>query len=199
MYKNYSILFILLFISNLLFSQISSDDGKKKYPYNSDSKLNIGISLNQHFNYVLTHSNFSIILNFSNHLFYIGPAFTKLLSDNPYNETEVDYGIKRYDKNYLGINWGYRNYFNSKWERTHFFLQLDFSLYKLKYQNHSMGSGWYDKEEIILENTFAFGLDYRVTKGLGIFGGIGFGSYNYFFLALDSFIPNAFIGIEYIF
>ncbi|MCK4288047.1 MAG: hypothetical protein KAW86_02480 [Bacteroidales bacterium] len=199
MYKNYSILFILLLISNLLFCQISNDDGKKKYPYNSDNKLNIGISLNQHFNYVLTHSNFSIILNFSNHLFYIGPVFTKLLSDNPYNETEVDYGIKRYDKNFLGINWGYRNYFNSKWERTHFFLQLDFSLYKLKYQNHSMGSGWYDAEEITLENTFAFGLDYRVIKGLGIFGGIGFGSNNYFFLALDSFIPNAFIGIEYIF
>ncbi len=173
--------------------KLQNQYGEKLIPYSPTNKWRIGLDYVQQINYPISHSILILNLNKRNHNIYMGPNYTRLF--NNYFGDEL---INNYDKNSIGINFGYRYIVDSKWEKTNFFLQLDFSIYKVKYleyQGHFIGTK--DKEKVIIENNGSIGINYKMSNRIEIFGGIGIGSPAGFFLMIEDFLPHSFIGIEY--
>ena len=165
---------------------------KYLHPYDSINKWNFGIKLTQQFNYPYLHTSPSLSIYRKNHNFHVGPKYTKLLKK--YLSDPED----NFQQEYWGINLGYRYIFNAPWKKTNLFLQMDFSIYQLKYTEASLANPQGTKKKyIIVENVVGIGLNYQILDRFEIFGGIGFGSTNGFFLMFDQFIPHSFLGIEY--
>jgi hypothetical protein len=160
-------------------------------PYDSTRKLKIGLRFAQQLNYPILHTSAALSASSKGHSVYIGPAFTHL---NGKSFSSVD----TYKQTNWGLNFGYRYCFDSHWKNTHVLVQIDFSVYQVHYIEHSLGNpmGWENKKTIV-ENNLGIGLNHKLSEQLELFGGLGFGSTNGFFLMLDQFIAHSFLGIEY--
>ena len=183
-------------VNNYIWASKNNKDNlspeKYLHPYDSINKWNFGIKLTQHFNYPITHTTPTLGIYKKNHNLFIGPEYTRLL-DKSMGDTK-----DTYEQEYWGINIGYRYILNSSWKKTFLFLQTDLSIYKVKYKVSQLGPvANPNHEKIVVENTIGLGLNYNISQHFEIFGGIGFGSTNYFYLMFDQVIPNSFIGIEY--
>lgn len=175
------ILIILTLITNLVIGQ------------DSTKTWQLGIKAVQQLNYPISHSIVSLNLSKQNHNIYIGPNYTRLFSN--YFGDEL---VNSYENNSMGLNVGYRYMIDSKWNRIKLFIQLDFSLYKVKYKTYQgHGIGVRDAEKIVIENNGGLGLNYKLSNKMELFGGLGIGSTEVFFFMLDGFIPHSFIGLEY--
>ncbi|MCF8371881.1 MAG: hypothetical protein K9H64_09675 [Bacteroidales bacterium] len=162
--------------------------------YNSKDKWHIGIILSQQFNYPLRHTSPGISLSKRNHNLWLGPEYTLLLENPPGDPIEV------YKKNCLSLGIGYRYIFNSSWKNINLFLQTNFSFVQVEYKEYQLGPPFVtNRTKIIVENTMAVGANYQLPGNFELFGGIGFGSYDFFLMALEHFIPHATVGVEYIF
>lgn len=164
---------------------------QKLFPYDSTNRWKVGIKLMQQFNYPIFHSSLSASFHKSNHNFYIGPEFSRLIVQSLGDPIDV------WKQNYFGLNLGYRYLFDSKKERTNWFLQTNFSIFQAQYQESGLGSGNTKHTKIIVENTFGVGLNFKLSKHFEIYGGIGFGSMHSFFLMMDEFNAHTFIGLVY--
>ncbi len=173
--------------------KLQNQNEEKLIPYSLTNNWRIGLNYVQQINYPISHSILGLNLNKRNHNIYMGPNYTRL-----FNNYFCDELVNDYEKNFIGINFGYRYIVDSKWEKTNLFLQLDFSIYKVKYseyQGHFIGI--IDKEKVIIENNGSIGVNYKISNKIEIFGGIGIGSPAGFFLMIEYFLPHSFIGIEY--
>jgi len=159
----------------------------------SIKKCTFGIKLSQHFNYPVLHTTPSFSIYIKNHNIYIGPEFTYLL--NPL------YGdpVYKWQNKYIGLNIGYRYIIKSTWKRLNFYLSMNFSIYQIKYEEYQMGPPYMtNHEKLIIENTIGVGLNYQILKRINLFGEIGTGSTDKFFLMLQQFVPHTSIGVEFI-
>jgi hypothetical protein len=103
-----------------------------------------------------------------------------------------------YDKNTYGINFGYRYLFVDKRKKIVPFAQLNFSIYEVEYNEYQLGPiSPTTKQNLIVENTASLGVNFNLIKHVQFFSGIGFGSFEGFFLMVDTFIPSAYVGLEY--
>jgi hypothetical protein len=152
-----------------------------------------GIQLTQSFNYPLMHtsSTFSIILK-KNELF-IGPEYTKLQRTYLYGDP-----VDKWKQDNWGINIGYRYKLNSAKAKTCFFIQTCFSVYQTVFHEYQLGPPFdTEHKKVIIENTAGLGFDYHYTNHIHIFGTIGIGSTNGFFLMINQFIPHSSLGLQY--
>jgi len=162
------------------------------YPYDSTNNWNFGIKLTQQVNYPILHTSPTFSIYRKNHNLYIGPEYTNLLEESFGDPAD------NYQHEYWGINIGYRYIFDSHWKKTNLFLQMDFSFYQLKYTEHQLGNPQEtNNKRTIVENNLGIGVNYQLFEQIEIFGGVGFGSTNGFFLMVEQFIPHSFLGIEY--
>lgn len=160
--------------------------------YDSTDNLKVGIKLTQHFNYPILHMAPTLSIYKKNHNVYIGPEYT-ILRKNPLGDP-----IDTWEKTAWGLNFGYRYIINSFWENTNLFVQINFSIYQVKSKEYQLGPPFVTvHKNTIIENTGDLGCKLRLCKQLEIFGGMGIGSTNGFFLMIDQFIPHAFLGIEF--
>ena len=152
-----------------------------------------GIKLTQHINYPILHTTPSISIYLKNNNFYIGPEYTKFLKQPSGDPVDM------WEKDYWGLNFGYRRKFISTLKSTQMFVQINFSIYEVSYIEFQKGPPYStNHKRTIVENSGGLGINQRVFKQVEIYAGIGIGSTNGFFLMFDSFIPHSFIGIEYI-
>lgn len=173
--------------------KIKAIDKKKSYmQYDTTGRWLFGLKLTAHYNYYLWHLTPSFSIYKGNHNIFIGPEYTQNLDEEIINDP-----ANSYETEYIGIGLGYRYIFNSNWKRTNLFIQIKFSIYKIRYIEYSQGSPPRDNYDMIFENTMGVGINYRITKNFEIYGGVGFGSTKGFLLIIDGFIPNSFVGIEY--
>jgi hypothetical protein len=162
-------------------------------PYDSTSNWETGILAVQQINYPISHSILAFGLSKRNHRMHLGLHYTQIFKNHFGDES-----VNRYKNNSVGLNAGYRYIIDSKWERTNFFLQLDFSIYKVEYKAYrGHGTGVVDLEKLIVENNGSIGLNYKLSEKVELFGGLGMGSTAYFFLMIEQFIPHSFVGLEY--
>src|SRR5690606_14919000 len=78
------------------------------------------------------------------------------------------------------------------------FAQLRFACYQVSYETYQLGTGMTTaRKQFIVENTASLGLRYNPLDHLVFRVGAGFGSTDGFFLILTSFMPQAFVGVEY--
>jgi hypothetical protein len=123
--------------------------------------------------------------------FYIGPQFSHIFQPTPVANVI-------YENNSLGINFGYRYYSQELTKNLYLFGQFNFSLFKIKFEEYQKGSQNVKKRsEIIIENIASIGINYKIIKDFNFFVGFGGGSFNGFFLILDEFNLNTYIGMEY--
>lgn len=166
---------------------------KNTIPYDSTSNWKTGIMAIQQINYPISHSIIAFNLSKKNHNIYLGPNYTYLF--NNYFGDELVNVYKNYS---IGINTGYRYIIDSKWEKINLFLQIDFSIYKVEYKEyHGHGSGVVDIERLVIENNASIGVNYRISEKLELYGGLGIGSTEYFFLMIEQFIPHSYFGLKY--
>lgn len=174
--------------------------GAQEYTFcqdQNDSGVQLGIrfntfytfnnQLNYQFRVLHTTPGFSLSTN--NHNFYIGPQYTYVFEPSSLSRED-------YETNTYGVNLGYRYYSNELVNKIRLFGQLNFSIYQVKSIAYSLGGG-YSTKRIIVENTGSLGIDYTPIKHIHIFSGVGFGSFEGFFLLLDSFAPSGYVGLEY--
>ena len=173
--------------------EFTNQDKDKLFPYNSTNNRRLGIKTVQQINYPISHSIIAINFSKMNHNIYLGPNYTHLFNNYFGNESVNDY-----EKDSIGINFGYQYIIDSKWKRTNFFLQIDFSVYKLNNKEYQgLFIGIKDEEMIIIENNGSIGINYKVSDNIELMGGIGIGSPEYFFLMINRFLPHSFIGLKY--
>lgn len=183
-----------IFNDNWASKSIKYNSNLVKYlcSFDSTNNWNLGIKLTQQFNYPIGHTSPALCVYRKNHDFYIGPEYTNLL------EKSIGDSFDKYQQEYWGINIGYRYIFDSPWKKTNLFLQMDFSIYQLIYSEYQLGYiHATEQKKTVVENNIGFGVNYKLFNHVEIFGGIGFGSTNGFFLMLDHCIPHLFLGIEY--
>ncbi len=78
------------------------------------------------------------------------------------------------------------------------FAQLRFAFYQVSYETYQLGTGLTtERKDFIVENTASLGLRYNPLHHLVFRAGAGFGSTDGFFLILTSFLPQAYVGVEY--
>lgn len=96
-----------------------------------------------------------------------------------------------------GINLGYRYYSNERFKNFKIFGQFDFLFYQFKYKEYQFGPPVYTRhKKLIAENTASIGAQYTF-KRFHFFTGAGISSYDDFFLMINEFTPNCYLGIEY--
>ena len=172
----------------ILISLISiSFDSKSQQKENGSS-----LFLKSTYNYKLVRQTIAYQFNIKEHAFYLGPQITTILKPI-YDPVDL------YIKNTFGIDFGYNYRIKIKPKsRLYPFLELNFSVYKLKFTEFQNGPPFSQKRENLkLENTFYFGIDYQIMKNFNLKAGLGFGSYSGFFLLIDDFTPSSFLTIQY--
>jgi hypothetical protein len=144
------------------------------------------------YNYKLVRQTIAYQFNIKEHAFYLGPQITTILKPI-YDPVDL------YVKNTFGIDFGYNYRFKIRpTSRLNPFLEINFSIYKLKFTEFQNGPPFSQKREnLMLENTFCFGIDYQIMKNFNLKAGLGFGSYGGFFLLIDDFTPSSFLTIQY--
>lgn len=181
--KSPTTLFLFLIISCPI--QLFSQD--TTYP----SKNNFGVRIGVAYNYKVIHYVPNLSLDLGQHNVYVGIQATNVLKPMG-GETEI------YDKNTYGVNFGYRYLFIDKRKKIVPFAQLNFSIYELEYKEYQLGPvSPTTKQNLIVENTASLGVNFNLIKNVQFFSGIGFGSFEGFFLMVDTFIPSAYVGLEY--
>lgn len=154
-------------------------------------KVKIGLQFNSFYDYKVMHQNVTALFNFNKHNFYLGPQLTTILKPI-YDPVDI------YERNSFGFNAGYRYSITTKYEKLKPFVSIDFAIFKVKYLENQLGLPFTTKNnKMVLENRIHFGLTYLPFNKLFFNVGLGFGSYDGFFLLIDNFTPSSFIGIGY--
>lgn len=164
---------------------------KTKYSYDSLNRWNIGIRVAQNYNYFYSHSEGSFSFYKKKQNFFIGLQYSiitkEISSPNVFESIPQPWGGR----------FGYRYLTDSPFQKTNIFLQIQFGIYQLRQVETQLGPFTSVKNKVIVENTAEIGFNHKLVKHINLFYGIGFGSTNGFFLILDQFIPNTFVGLEY--
>lgn len=181
-----SIYCFVLFLS-LLFHQDTIGQNNQK------EALRPGVRLTTVYDYWVLHNAVNLNLNFGNHNLYIGPELVHILM-LPKKYDEVD----KYRDRSTGLNFGYRYLSREFVPKAKFYGQLNFSIFQLKLYENQIGPPiTQEKINLVVENTASFGVDYNFSNKLHLFSGLGFGSYDGFFLMINSFTPTFYVGIDY--
>lgn len=165
---------------------------KDTYPFDTTNNWKVGVTLTQYFKYPVLHTTPTLSIFNKNHNLYIGPEYTMLLEESLGDPEDS------YQQEYWGINFGYRYFINSFWWKTNLFLQMNFSIYQIKFKVHQLGPSQetYHKQ-ILVEITGGLGVSYKFTNRLSANVGIGFGGTTGGYIRSNELIPQAFLGIEY--
>lgn len=157
----------------------------------TSSSLNFGIRYSFFYNHKVIHHIPDFSLDIEQHNIYIGVQATNVLK--PLGDP-----VDNYEKKSYGINFGYRYLFIDKKKKLVPFTQFNFSIYQVKYIEYQHGPPFsMERQTLIVENTASIGIDFNPIKHIHIYSGIGFGSFGGFFLLIDSFTPNSYVGLEY--
>lgn len=155
------------------------------------SNIHFGIGYYFYYNYKMLHNVPSFSLGIRQHNISLGFQSTTVLK--PLGDPMDSYKKKSY-----GVNFGYRYLLTDQQQKIVPFTQLNFSIYQLKYIEHQKGLPLSTKRQrLIVENTVSIGLNYNLSKHLKLYSGIGFGSFDVFFLMFESYLPTSYIGLEY--
>lgn len=183
--KNKAIPFLVFILFTLFCGKIYCQDTTK-----SIKSFCIGYST--YYNYKVLHYTPNFSLGFGKHNIFIGPEYnyiSKTIKGDP---------VDIYEKSNWGLNLGYKYYFSKIISNLRLFGQFKFSIYQLRYDEYQHGPPYITKhKELIIENTATIGVNYKLFKKTFLFSGVGIGSYNGFFLMINSFTPSVFVGIEY--
>ncbi len=160
---------------------------------NQNEALRPGVRLTTVYDYWILHNAINLNLNFGNHNLYIGPELVHILR-LPKKYDDID----NYRSKSIGLNFGYRYSSRELVPRVKLYGQLNFSIFQLKLIEKQLGPPFsQEKLQIVVENTASFGVDYKVSNKIHLFSGLGFGSYDGFFLMINSFTPTFYVGIDY--
>ncbi len=144
------------------------------------------------FYYTAIYNSLTVSLYYKNHNIFFGPNFITI------PEKSLNESVDKYEKNYFGGSTGYRYYINSKRVKTNLFFQYYFSIAKINYKEHSLGSGFIEKSRYSIENTIGIGINYKLLKNIHTSTGVGIG-FRDGLECDDNWVGNGYIGIEYLF
>lgn len=174
----------VIFISILLVTQGLAQAVQEK------SVIRFGAKPTTQYNYKLMHNAIALNLNYKNSNFFIGPEHTHFFSNY--------YGWgARYEKNALGIYFGY-NYSFKTIDRFSIFLQTAFSIFPSNYSYYQMGPAeWIEHKEWVVQNTASIGTRFKMDNHIRLLLDAGFGSLQGFFLMVDTFVPTVALSLEF--
>ncbi|MDP3442121.1 MAG: hypothetical protein Q8T08_04605 [Ignavibacteria bacterium] len=184
--KNKTFPFFIFILLHLLCEKTICQDTTESIKYFS-------IRYSTSYNYKVLHYTPNVSFGFNKHNLYIGPEFNTILKTVKGDPVDI------YEKNNWGLNLGYRYYSSEIVSNLKIFGQFNFSIYQIRLDIYQHGGPPFivKHKELIVENTATIGIDYELFKNINLFSGIGIGSFNGFFLMIDSFTPSVYIGIEY--
>lgn len=179
------ILIVFISSSKLYCQEISKSNFSIRYAIAYDWEVKVD------YNYIIVHNMPVFSYRSFKHDFYVGPQYSYFFQPKPV-ANEI------FSNNVYGFNFGYRYYGLILKNKFQIFGQLNFSFYGLKIKEYEHGVPFVKEHyKYIIENTLTIGIDYRINKSMNVFIGVGFGSFNGFFLMLDNFAISNYFGIEY--
>jgi hypothetical protein len=153
----------------------------------------LGVRLNTVYDYWVVHNTINLNVNIGDHNLYVGPELVHILT-LPKKYDDVD----NFRGKSIGLNFGYRFTSRKLAPKLKLFGQLNFSIFQLKIIESQLGPpSKQEKISVVVENTASFGVDYNIFNKIHLFSGLGFGSYDGFFLMITSFTPTFYVGIDY--
>lgn len=164
------------------------------YAQNKQNELpRLGVRLNTVYDYWVFHNTINLNVNFGGHNLYIGPELVHIVMlPNKYDD------VDNFRSRSTGLNFGYRYSSRDLVPKLKLFGQLNFSIFQMKIFENQMGPpSTQEKISVVVENTASFGVDYNIFNKIHLFSGLGFGSYDGFFLMITSFTPTFYVGIDY--
>ena len=172
MTKAISILIIFSISYSLLGQEQSQpvQETSMRYSYHTNSKWRIGVKIACHLNIPIIHMTPTISIYKKSHNFFIGPEYTSLT--RPFKDADWK---DRYEVQSWGFKIGYRYLYQTQWQQTHFYLQLNGSVYEGSYGYSSPGGGGY-YEGVIGEITLGFGVNHKIDQHVEIFIALGGGA-----------------------
>lgn len=125
-----------------------------------------------------------------NHLGYVGAEFNYFL--NPPLWPSIGF-----EDQSVGMEFGYLYRKTVAGKKLLTTINLDFSLFKFDYTDHSQGEGTTNQSRIYLANSLLFGLEYKLIPLISILPSAGLGSTGYFFLNIDEYVISTSLLIRF--
>lgn len=128
-----------------------------------------------------------------NHNIQIGLEYLQLQRDYLKGDP-----IDKWDNSYFGVYFGYRYLLSANRQKLNWFCFFSYTIFNATYLEYQRGFP-FEKEhnELIFLNTGGMGLNYRPTKPINVFLGIGLSSSKGFFLNFEEPYLNIRLGLEY--
>lgn len=175
----------------ILISCISLKSEAQNFKYGATAGYNYNISS------MYTHLSLSMLYKESHkiELGYLTGAVASDFGEESGKFENFELGSHKID----GLKFGYKYIFltPSKWDPI---LNFDFATYQVeRNENRRVPNQTSNSKVRIIENSLSIGANYRIVKGLYGCVAAGIGSYNGFFLMVDSFLFKGQISLEYYF
>lgn len=165
---------------------------EKSYCQDTKANKSFAIRYSTYYNYKVLHFTPNLSFGIGNHDIYIGPEYNYIAKSFLVDSED------KIEKNNWGLNLGYKYYFSKIAPNTSLYGQFNFSVYNLWSYEYQHGYPYVTKNKtLIVENTALLGLRYQLGQKVFLISGVGIGSYDGFFLMVESFIPSVAVGIEY--
>jgi len=159
-------------------------------PFDSTSKLHVGVKLNFQLNYPLVQESVLLSLYFKGHNLFVGPEYIQLLEESLTSDLS-----ETWEQQYPALSFGYR-YLSKSWNtKTNIYAQTSFSIFKGKYTQSQNDAPFVTTQEpVVVLYTFGLGANYKLNKNSMIYSEIGFCSHNQ-----NQSIPflHFMVGVEY--
>jgi hypothetical protein len=160
----------------------------------TSKKTIISIRNTYKFSYRVIHYSPVISCYFKQNNIYLGPEFTRIITNPPYGDPIDTY----LSTSSWGYNLGYRYMFDSLQHRVSLFFQCDFSICRFKYSIFQLGpavnpTGY----RTFFENSLSVGSFINLTHNVPVFCGAGISAFGGVFFTSDVITGYLYIGIEY--
>jgi hypothetical protein len=146
--------------------------------------------VNKQQDYSLTHSSVLMSLNAGHHSFFLGPEYSYLSKPFGDDSDQIKHSM-------VGGAFAYvYSHELKKWNSVDGFLRFNYSIFQLERTDYKELE---TRKSMVYENTLDLGLKKRFATNFYIYGSIGFGSTNGFFLMVDYAEFSARAGFGYTF
>jgi hypothetical protein len=169
--RNYFFTTFFLFICFNSFGQ----EKKMHFGIESSNAYNFRYVGKQH-DYSLTHSSVLVSLNAGHHSIFIGPEYSYLSKPFGDDSDQIKHSM-------VGGSFAYAYSLElKKWNSVDVFVRFNYSIFQLELTDYK---GLETRKSMVYENTLDLGLKKRFPNKFYIYGSVGFGSTNGFFLMVD--------------
>lgn len=127
--------------------------------------------------YSLTHTALLFSISSGNHSFFLGPEYTYISKPIGDDSDHIMHSM-------FGGSFAYAYAHNlKKWNNVDLFVRFNYSIFQQQLTDYK---GLETRKSMVYENTLDLGLKKRFANKFYVYGSLGFGSTNGFFLMIDN-------------